>query len=237
MRNPTWTSDELILTLDFYFKHKPKIPDSSSEEINELSNLLNTLGNKIGVQGNEEYRNSNGVGMKLMNFRSLDPEIVGGLSNYSKGDKKIWDSYYNDLDGLHKTSKLIRTYILSDNQKPLIEISGEEDEESIEGRILTRVHRYRERDNKLVKKKKESVLKSEGKLSCECCGFDFKIFYGDRGMGFIECHHNKPVSDLKENEKTKISELSLLCSNCHRMIHKKKPWLTVEELKKLIFID
>jgi 5-methylcytosine-specific restriction protein A len=234
MRNPKWTSDELILTLDFYFSKKPNIPSNSSIEIIELSNLLNTLGEKIRVPGNEKYRNPNGVGMKLMNFRYLDPNIDGGLGNVSSGDRKIWEDYSNDLVELKKTSDLIRTYILSDNQEPLLEISDEKDEESKEGRILTRVHRYRERNVKLVKKKKESVIKLKGKLSCECCRFDFKSFYGDRGNGFIECHHNKPVSKLKENDKTHISDLSLLCSNCHRMIHTKKPWLSVSELREIL---
>ena len=51
--------------------------------------------------------------------------------------------------------------------------------------------------------------------------------------GFIECHHNIPLHE-KENERlTKLSDLSLLCSNCHRMIHRKKKWLTIKELKEL----
>jgi 5-methylcytosine-specific restriction enzyme A len=31
-----------------------------------------------------------------------------------------------------------------------------------------------------------------------------------------------------------LADLALLCSNCHRMIHRTKQWLTVEELKKLV---
>ena len=110
----------------------------------------------------------------------------------------------------------------------------EEEEEGEEGQILTRTHRYRERNTKLVKRKKERVLKEQGTLSCEVCGFDFVKVYGDRGNGFIECHHTKPVSELKVGERTKISDLSLVCSNCHRMIHTKRPWLSVEELKDVI---
>ena len=99
---------------------------------------------------------------------------------------------------------------------------------------MTRIHRYRERDTKLVKRKKERVLKEIGTLSCEVCGFYFVEVYGDRGYGFIECHHTKPVSEFMVGERTKISDLSLICSNCHRMIHKKRPWLSVNELKDVI---
>ena len=35
-------------------------------------------------------------------------------------------------------------------------------------------------------------------------------------------------------KKTKLVDLVLLCSNCHRMVHRKKPWLNLEELMELI---
>ena len=54
-----------------------------------------------------------------MNFRYLDPNIDGGLGNVSNGDRKIWDDFSNDLVSLKKTSDLIRSYILSDNQEPI----------------------------------------------------------------------------------------------------------------------
>ena len=30
-----------------------------------------------------------------------------------------------------------------------------------------------------------------------------------------------------------IDQCQILCSNCHRMIHRKKKWLTIEELKSI----
>ena len=71
-------------------------------------------------------------------------------------------------------------------------------------------------------------------LLCEACGFDFEQVYGEHGKGFIECHHTKPVSELKAGEKTKLSDLALVCSNCHRMIHRRRPWLSVSELGELL---
>ena len=61
---------------------------------------------------------------------------------------------------------------------------------------------------------------------------DFKDKYGKRGEDFIECHHINPIS-LGE-KKTSLSDLVLLCSNCHRMIHKKQPWLELHELIEII---
>jgi HNH endonuclease len=57
---------------------------------------------------------------------------------------------------------------------------------------------------------------------------------GERGAGFIECHHTKPPSQLQNGQKTKIGDLKLLCSNCHRMVHARRPWLTIEELRAIL---
>lgn len=95
-------------------------------------------------------------------------------------------------------------------------------------------HKTRERNPEIIKKKKQLFLKEHGKLFCEVCDFDFQKTYGSRGNGFIECHHNIPLHEEESIRITRPSDLSLLCSNCHRMIHRKKKWLTVEELRKLI---
>ncbi len=109
-----------------------------------------------------------------------------------------------------------------------------EDEEFSEGRILKREHLRRERNKRAVKQKKKKVLQETGRLACEICGFDFAEKYGERGEGFIECHHNVPLSELGENTSIRLSDLSLVCSNCHRMIHWKRPLLTINGLASLI---
>ena len=80
------------------------------------------------------------------------------------------------------------------------------------------------------------MLNATGKLSCEVCGFDFKARYGDLGEGYAECHHTIPVSQLKKQQKTKLSDLSILCANCHRMIHRSRPMLSIEQLKEQLLI-
>ena len=55
-----------------------------------------------------------------------------------------------------------------------------------------------------------------------------------RDMEFIKCHHTKPISKMKIDEKTKLDDLSLLCPNCHRIVHNKKPWLSIDKLKNIL---
>ncbi|PGZ40867.1 HNH endonuclease [Bacillus thuringiensis] len=109
----------------------------------------------------------------------------------------------------------------------------DEEDDFPEGKEKFRLHRYRERNNKLVKQAKERFIQVHGRLYCEACGMDFERIYGDRGRDFIEAHHRKPISEMKNDETTKIEDLAMLCSNCHSMIHR-KPLVTVEELRVLI---
>jgi len=101
-----------------------------------------------------------------------------------------------------------------------------------EGRPIWKLHKSRERNTKLVLQKKKNVLEETGKLECEVCSTDFEKVYGIIGHGFAECHHINPLSLREGNEKTKLNELAILCANCHRMIHRQKPWMTISELRK-----
>ena len=58
----------------------------------------------------------------------------------------------------------------------------------------------------------------------------------DLGYSFAECHHTVPIAELAEDYRTRLADLSILCANCHRMIHKSKtrPLLTVKALRAII---
>lgn len=72
-------------------------------------------------------------------------------------------------------------------------------------------------------------------MNCEICGFNFEDIYGEIGEDFIEGHHIKPVSELKDGDETNIKDIIMVCSNCHRMIHRRNPWLNKDDLKTLIY--
>lgn len=78
------------------------------------------------------------------------------------------------------------------------------------------------------------MLKDTGALRCEACGFDFEEAYGEVGKGFAECHHTRPVSELRPDQGTRLADLAILCANCHRMLHRRRPWLSAEGLAALV---
>jgi hypothetical protein len=102
-------------------------------------------------------------------------------------------------------------------------------ESAAEGRIAYRTHRVRERSAVLRRLKIESSLELSRGLACEVCGLDFAERYGPIGEGFIECHHTTALADSGERETT-LEDLALICSNCHRMIHRSRPMMRVQQL-------
>ena len=84
-------------------------------------------------------------------------------------------------------------------------------------------------------KNREKAIKIHG-TRCMVCDFDFEEAYGELGKDFIEVHHTKPLYSLEEEiEINPEEDLVCLCSNCHRMIHRRRDKiLTVEELKEIM---
>jgi 5-methylcytosine-specific restriction protein A len=240
--NPDWTRDELIVALDVYLQHRPKPPGKKSPEIIELSKTLNELGIRLfpTEKRTSTFRNPNGVYMKLMNFMALDPQYTDGgrvgLARGAKSDEDTWAEFASDPNRCRQIAQAI---IASIGDAPLgsglIDTEVDSDiQEAPEGRIMTLKHLQRERNRGLVESKRRQAMKKFGKLACEVCGFDYAVCYGSRGIGFIECHHTKPVATLTEGHTTHIDDLALVCANCHRIIHRGKPWFSVEALHALV---
>ena len=237
-RNPSWTRDEVILALALYVRHGGEGLSKTDPEIVALSETLNSLQRSLGFTG-DTLRNANGVSFKIENLRRFDPKFAGrrGLPNGGAIEQEVWETFASDPTGLAAVAAAIRSALAADTTSdPLAAHTGELDgiAEAVEGRAMTVRHIRRERSPKLVKRKKASEKRRLGRLACEACGFDFLATYGERGADFIECHHTRPVSEMVEGGTTRLEDLVLACSNCHRMIHAKRPWLTIAELRDVL---
>lgn len=238
MRNPPWIREELLLALELYLQNPKSPPSKTSQPVFALAKELNDLRSCLQATELSQPRTVSAVYLKMMNFRSHDPDFTTlgkvGMSNGNKLEPEVWEEFYGRKDALEAECRAIRTAIL---ELPESETLNEVDSgfaEAKEGRLLTSLHLRRERSSKLIDQKKKFALKKSGKLECEACGFDFARVYGARGMGFIECHHTKPVHSFGDGHKTTTDDLALLCANCHRMIHTARPWLQIEELRSIL---
>jgi hypothetical protein len=136
-------------------------------------------------------------------------------------------------ESVHNGIDLVRTTFGQADLDALDGLSGAEYEDGL--RRLVRHTRMEAmvvtRNRKLVADAKVAFKATHGgHLTCEACGLEFSAKYGRRGDGFIEAHHRVPLSTLKGPTKVTIAALAMLCSNCHRMIHR-MPCLSVPDFQ------
>ena len=97
---------------------------------------------------------------------------------------------------------------------------SDEEQEWLEGGKKLIVHLASERHPGLSAAKKAAFIEQHGALFCEQCKRDPVKEYGAIGKACIEVHHTAVlVSDMKPDHKTKLSDLTCLCANCHRVVH------------------
>lgn len=100
-----------------------------------------------------------------------------------------------------------------------------------EGRIYYIYSKKYERDPRIRKE----AMDYHG-YKCKVCGFEFEKKYGEIGQGYIEIHHLNPLYVNSEEVSVDIEkDLAPLCSNCHRMVHRKRNRVVaIDELKQMI---
>jgi hypothetical protein len=107
-------------------------------------------------------------------------------------------------------------------------------EQFLEGDRSIRQHMRTERNPLLRRRAKDLWRFRLGRLKCIACGFAFEQRYGPIGADFIEMHHESPVAALRGRSAVTPEQLKPLCANCHRIVHRQQPMLTITQLKRTI---
>jgi 5-methylcytosine-specific restriction enzyme A len=72
-------------------------------------------------------------------------------------------------------------------------------------------------------------------LTCVVCGLRFEERYGALRAGFIHIHHVVPLSEVGAGyELDPIKDLRPVCPNCHAMLHRQRPPVSIEALRGAI---
>lgn len=255
MNIPDWTEEEIILLLDFHFRFRMEILNQKHQAVRELSDTLKYINRENGISesviNNNSFRSLSSIVIKKRAIKEID-ENLKRKTSHSKKDYELW-SYYNlNLIELKQAAKIIRDkynipaflknigYLFpmcEENYDYIVLQSKEKNQNptvAIEGKSKLSIHYSKERSQNIVREKKSWAMEKFGKLQCEVCEFDFCEVYGEIGKDFIECHHLKPLSEISRQEITRIEDLALVCSNCHRMIHRESDILTIDELKNFM---
>lgn len=223
---PDWTWDETVLAYELYLRdYAPggRYADDAHLPVQALSAELRALPlHPAAVRALPRFRNPVGVARKVQNL--MHAATGKGAENNSAIDRAVV-AHYTDLAVVPRVAAAIR---LGASEAPA-QAADDEDHGSEEGGLLYRWHAARERDRRLVAKKKQQALASGQPLTCEVCGLDVSAKYGTDAGTAIECHHRRPLADGQRT--TRLADLALVCPTCHRVLHAAKPWASVDDLR------
>jgi 5-methylcytosine-specific restriction protein A len=154
------------------------------------------------------------------------------------GSKRYWDLFFEGREEGHLfywklkaeiVGALVQIGLTSDISSP-DQLPGDGGSGLFEGMKRTIVVNAYERNPKA-----RVLCLRHWKAICSVCDFDFEKRYGELGKGFIHVHHLTPVSLIRETyEVNPINDLRPVCPNCHAMIHRSEPALTIEQLTRII---
>ncbi|MBK7039974.1 MAG: HNH endonuclease [Bacteroidetes bacterium] len=153
--------------------------------------------------------------------------ILNAFINWAKkvGTYPILEKFERDQKANKRFELLVHQSLFNEEHKYIPKIKSNQDfDEGFKHEIIKEVT-YR--NQKIV-----SLAKDQHGTICEVCQFDFGKTYGSYGEGFIEMHHLFPI--YKGKRKTTAEDLRPVCANCHRMLHRGKKLLSIEELKEII---
>jgi 5-methylcytosine-specific restriction enzyme A len=226
--NPDWSRDEVILALDLYFRCAGSMPGPNDPRVVELSKILRALPLHKDAAKNDRFRNPAGVAFKLQNIRQVASEQ--GLNHTSATDRAVWADYGKRPERVAELAALIREQAEGVDAVQVEEL--DEDEVFVEGRLLTAVHRERDRRARKMLLKKRQQL---GRLTCDVCGHGPKVSDPELAAAGFEAHHLLPLATTGPT-KTKLADLALLCAVCHRLIHRamhlRRGWVSVEDFSR-----
>jgi len=223
------------------------IPNSSNKIILGLAQSFQEAEKEFGKDSNQNLdKQAEIMRMKIPEFESLFsssiPKIeISGRLNYRNGhvyhleyDSKNLPSEEELISNLHNMLDAYETLFFRGGRDSDNFLIGEYQDENItiEETYKKKVHYLIERPSSSQIKK----LKKQLGYVCQSCNFDFEKVYGDIGKEYIEAHHLIPMSELKKGESRTLTkkDFSVLCSNCHRMIHKLTDSSDLDELKRIM---
>ena len=233
--NPKWTKDETILALNLYFQLNGATPSKNDKRVIALSRILNQLPiHPLSIR-KDQFRNPDGVAFKILNIQSV--ATGKGLQNVSNMDREVWKEFGDKPDIVAQlTTEILSGSSVIDEADHVNDVIPD-DEAFVEGKIITEMHKRKER-NPNLRKEIVSERKKKNMVFCDICGrkpyFDSSI----DECAFFECHHIVPLAQTGGLVKTRKEDIAFLCSNCHRAIHKKiakeKKWFTPDEMKQFL---
>jgi len=228
--NPDWSWDETLLALDLLYRHGAPI-DRHHADIRDLSNSLRAAEIHPKDKRKDNFRNPDGVALKLQNLLSaIDP--TRGLSS-SKRDREVVAEF--PLSRKRELADLAIAILRELSIEPQPDAVPVE-EVFIEGQVITASHRRRDAR---LRRRLLDKCRDEG-LVCEVCDFAPPSLSRALRESFFEAHHVVPLSRSGGHISTRVTDMALLCAGCHRFIHKliasQRRWISIHKARTVLAI-
>lgn len=218
---------------------------SLNQGVTDIQRKYHRKANEVLLLKAEDYRaqllkRSSNFNLDKINLSRTDqkPSKLGELYDCGNILAKYYDAknlpddstFFSDIEEM---LTIYKSLVYNDSL-PTNSFNQEEDEAQfigIENVQKFRFHKRIERNQGLINK----VKKYHG-YRCKACYIDFSEQYLGLGKEFIEAHHLTPLSTL-QGTKVELdirNDFTVLCSNCHSMIHRLDDPSDLELLKSLV---
>lgn len=249
------TEKELILPALYLIEQKPEI--STSELIEKLEEIFQPTGeDAVILSGRHDIKFSQIV-RNLVSHHTLDetyefahyerrgkngyfwltPNGKEYLEQNIEALQSILDSSFpledrvHGIKQVHHATQMGRKVILLAENTIITEGNR---------RVRVGSIRITERSQALRKAAIQRYTDSNDHIQCAVCGFDFWDFYGEIGQGYIEIHHETPLLQYEDEDRTlflreAVERVCPLCSNCHRIVHRDRRYvLDIDTLCQIV---
>ena len=232
-----WTRGELILACDLVWANGWHELRSGYPQVIELSQLLQRYWVHPVATRSETFRSPGSVSRKTSDIATQHVSYSRTPTRGNRLDGEVLAEFADDPELMHEQAIALRAAIDAGtlDADPVDDMAGPDAPEQgvAEGNQQERTYLRRVRDRGIRDRAIRAHQRQHGTVACEVCGFDFAAAYGPHGQEYIECHRRTPLSE-SGGTITLTNDLALLCANCHRMIHRRRPWLTVDDLAKIV---
>jgi hypothetical protein len=219
---------------------------TTSELIPKLRQIMKPLGEDLEIL---DGRKDDKFSQKVRNLKAHSTFERFGFAGFKSGLVSISDAglahLAQNIDILTYLLTSDFAYVdLTENLRRIEAEPGRPKIETFDENIIIQEGFKKVSEERYYSRSKElrnyamSYFTHDGRIDCSCCTFNFSDFYGSEiGSNFIEIHHVKPIfqyegENLDKTLEEAIKNLTPVCSNCHRMIHKN--WLKPLEIQALI---
>ncbi len=93
-------------------------------------------------------------------------------------------------------------------------------------------HQKHEKNPAHIQLAKETNIEKFGRLECEVCSEKLEDI--EEGEGKYEVHFDAPQAEQISGKFSQDARLRVVCNNCHKIIHSQRPYLEVDELRKIM---